>query len=149
MNYLLIICIILSIIDISMNIVFKIMDRKPVKESKPKNDSKEKDFDEDEYINSIEFNRKLDNMIVPLIGKYSNENIVKIVTSNIIKKETHNINRGKLAEYVTHSLSYYNNTYTDSIDEEIHNPMNRYEDSGRSLNSREIDISDTMRNFYE
>ena len=149
MNYLLIICIILSIIDISMNIVFKIMDRKPVKESKPKNDSKEKDFNEDEYINSIEFNRKLDDMIVPLIGKYSNENIVKIITSNIIKKETHNINREKLIDYVRHSLSFYNNNYTDSIDEEIPNPMNRYEDSGRSLNSREVDISDTMRNFYE
>ena len=70
-----------------------------------------------EYLHSLEFNTFLDDSIIPLLGKYSNEEIVTKVFNkvHVHKQPVHAISSDKLREYITDVLSNYHNSYKEDI----------------------------------
>lgn len=105
-------------------------------------------FNEDEYLNSLEFNKKLDGLIIQLLGKHSNEEIAKMISAKIIKTDMHNLNKDKLITYIENVLLSYSNNYNPLSNMEEYT-SNEYIDPARDSKLNEIDISDSMKNFYE
>lgn len=105
----------------------------------------------DEYLNSLEFNKKLDGMIISLLGKYSNKSIAKLITNELSKEDNLDANEEKkILDYVSAVLESYTNTYNSNIDKEVSNRQyNEYVDPARKANLNEVDISNSMKNFYE
>lgn len=105
----------------------------------------------DEYLNSLEFNKKLDGMIISLLGKYSNKSIAKLITNELAKEDNLDANEEKkILDYVSAVLESYTNTYNSNIDKEVSNRQyNEYIDPARKANLNEVDISNSMKNFYE
>lgn len=105
----------------------------------------------DEYLNSLEFNKKLDGMIISLLGKYSNKSIAKLITNELSKEDNLDANEEKkILDYVSAVLESYTNTYNSNIDKEVNNQQyNEYIDPARKANLNEVDISNSMKNFYE
>lgn len=105
----------------------------------------------DEYLNSLEFNKKLDGMIISLLGKYSNKSIAKLITNELAKEDNLDANEEKkILDYVSAVLESYTNTYNSNINKEVSNRQyNEYIDPARKANLNEVDISNSMKNFYE
>lgn len=108
-------------------------------------------FNEDEYLNSLEFNKKLDGMITQLLGKHSNAEIARMISVRIMKTDMHNLNREKLMEYISNVLLNYTNDYDPmrNMEEYTTHESHEYIDPARDSNLNEVDISDSMRNFYK
>lgn len=163
-TFALIIALLVNISAIILNILMikKIMEANKSEEIKEKIDNN--------YINSLEFNTLLDDMIRPLLGKYSNQEIAKsivhtLTSNNTLKK--YNISPNIMKDYILDLLLNYNNNYTSTleVDLERHNPSTDYNKnfmdidelytkksvSGSSSNSNinEVNLSNTLNNFYK
>lgn len=116
---------------------------------------KNNSFNKDEYLNSLEFNKQLDGLIVPLLGKYDNKTIVEKIIQYLKTKnlEINNIPKIELEDYITNVLSNYSNDfYKNNLEEELEEPIvEYYQDPARDFSSQlnnEMDLSNTLRNFY-
>lgn len=132
-------------------------------ECKLKNEENIEEFDHDEYLHSLEFNTKLDNMIVPLLGKESNNEIVKTVLLRIYKEDpkTDKITGKKLEDYVRDILRNYNNPYNmekiyefldeDKKDNYLHTTITNIKSEGASdgVTPVKTDLTNTLNNFYK
>lgn len=122
------------------------------KEKKPVKKKKET-YNNENYLHTLEFNTKLDGIIVPLLGRYSNEDIIK---QSILKlKNDENlsgISENILAKYINDTLLNYRNPYinTDNniddvqIDEEVD-----YKTWFPESNSNMRNIDSALNNFYK
>lgn len=116
---------------------------------------KNNSFNKDEYLNSLKFNKQLDGLIVPLLGKYDNKTIVEKIIQRLKTKnlEINNIPKIELEDYITNVLSNYSNDfYKNNLEEELEEPIvEYYQDPARDFSSQlnnEMDLSNTLRNFY-
>ena len=153
MDKIYIINLILSISDLILAVIIFFLNIKLIKVNKKQKESnKENTFNADDYLISLEFNVLLDKHITPLLGKMSNDEIVNVVSQSIIKDapQASKINNKTLKQYITETLSSYNNTYIDHkinepiIDEEVYDdkqPINR---NDKSM----VDLKNTFFNFY-
>ena len=114
-------------------------------------------FDIDEYINSLEFNTVLDNLIRPLLGQISNEDIAKTIVTELNKtdEKIKQIDDLKLFNYIKDVLLNYHNSYSEVNDifldmkEDFIKGTEEYaEEITKIQNSRE-DISNVLNNFYK
>ena len=116
---------------------------------------KKSNFNKKEYLNSLNFNKKLDGIIVSLLGKYDNKSIVNIADKTLREKDSklNNISKEELKDYISKVLSNYSNTYnTNDFEEEIQPSNTYYQDPAREISSKlnnEVDLSNTLRNFYD
>lgn len=147
---------ILLLVNILMNIIICILFIGLIKNTGNKNKKiKKVEFNKDEYLNSLEFNKKLDGLIVPLLDKNDNETIVEKVIKKLITSDPNinNISNNELQEYITNVLSNYNNNFVKSSDleEELDTSTIVYQDPAREFSqelNNEINISSTLNNFY-
>ena len=147
---------ILLLVNILMNIIICILFIGLIKNTGNKNKKiKKVEFNKDEYLNSLEFNKKLDWLIVPLLDKNDNETIVEKVIKKLITSDPNinNISNNELQEYITNVLSNYNNNFVKSSDleEELDTSTIVYQDPAREFSqelNNEINISSTLNNFY-
>lgn len=116
---------------------------------------KNNSFNKDEYLNSLKFNKQLDGLIVPLLGKYDNKTIVEKIIQHLKTKnlEINNIPKIELEDYIMNVLSNYSNDfYKNNLEEELEEPIvEYYQDPARDFSSQlnnEMDLSNTLRNFY-
>ena len=116
---------------------------------------KNNSFNKDEYLNSLKFNKQLDGLIVPLLGKYDNKTIVEKIIQYLKTKnlEINNIPKIELEDYIMNVLSNYSNDfYKNNLEEELEEPIvEYYQDPARVFSSQlnnEMDLSNTLRNFY-
>lgn len=116
---------------------------------------KNNSFNKDEYLNSLKFNKQLDGLIVPLLGKYDNKTIVEKIIQYLKTKnlEINNIPKIELEDYITNVLSNYSNDfYKNNLEEELEEPIvEYYQDPARDFSpqlNNEMDLSNTLRNFY-
>lgn len=116
---------------------------------------KNNNFNKDEYLNSLKFNKQLDGLIVPLLGKYDNKTIVEKIIQYLKTKnlEINNIPKIELEDYITNVLSNYSNDfYKNNLEEELEEPIvEYYQDPARDFSpqlNNEMDLSNTLRNFY-
>ena len=116
---------------------------------------KNNSFNKDEYLNSLEFNKQLDGLIVPLLGKYDNKTIVEKIIQYLKTKnlEINNIPKIELEDYIMNVLSNYSNDfYKNNLEEELEESIvEYYQDPARGFSSQlnnEMDLSNTLRNFY-
>lgn len=116
---------------------------------------KNNSFNKDEYLNSLKFNKQLDGLIVPLLGKYDNKTIVEKIIQYLKTKnlEINNIPKIELEDYIMNVLSNYSNDfYKNNLEEELEEPIvEYYQDPARDFSSQlnnEMDLSNTLRNFY-
>lgn len=116
---------------------------------------KKSNFNKKEYLNSLNFNKRLDGIIVSLLGKYDNESIVNIADKTLREKDSklNNISKEELKDYISKVLSNYSNTYNaNDFEEEIQSSNTYYQDPAREISSKlnnEVDLSNTLRNFYD
>lgn len=116
---------------------------------------KNNSFNKDEYLNSLKFNKQLDGLIVPLLGKYDNKTIVEKIIQYLKTKnlEINNIPKIELEDYIMNVLSNYSNDfYKNNLEEELEESIvEYYQDPARNFSSQlnnEMDLSNTLRNFY-
>ena len=116
---------------------------------------KNNSFNKDEYLNSLKFNKQLDGLIVPLLGKYDNKTIVEKIIQYLKTKnlEINNIPKIELEDYITNVLSNYSNDfYKNNLEEELEESIvEYYQDPARDFSpqlNNEMDLSNTLRNFY-
>ena len=116
---------------------------------------KNNSFNKDEYLNSLKFNKQLDGLIVPLLGKYDNKTIVEKIIQHLKTKnlEINNIPKIELEDYIMNVLSNYSNDfYKNNLEEELEeSTVEYYQDPAREFSSQlnnEMDLSNTLRNFY-
>lgn len=116
---------------------------------------KNNSFNKDEYLNSLKFNKQLDGLIVPLLGKYDNKTIVEKIIQYLKTKnlEINNIPKIELEDYIMNVLSNYSNDfYKNNLEEELEESIvEYYQDPARGFSSQlnnEMDLSNTLRNFY-
>ena len=116
---------------------------------------KNNSFNKDEYLNSLEFNKQLDGLIVPLLGKYDNKTIVEKIIQYLKTKnlEINNIPKIELEDYIMNVLSNYSNDfYKNNLEEELEESIvEYYQDPAKNFSSQlnnEMDLSNTLRNFY-
>ena len=116
---------------------------------------KNNSFNKDEYLNSLEFNKQLDGLIVPLLGKYDNKTIVEKIIQYLKTKnlEINNIPKIELEDYIMNVLSNYSNDfYKNNLEEELEESIvEYYQDPARDFSpqlNNEMDLSNTLRNFY-
>lgn len=116
---------------------------------------KNNNFNKDEYLNSLKFNKQLDGLIVPLLGKYDNKTIVEKIIQYLKTKnlEINNIPKIELEDYIMNVLSNYSNDfYKNNLEEELEESIvEYYQDPARDFSpqlNNEMDLSNTLRNFY-
>lgn len=116
---------------------------------------KNNSFNKDEYLNSLKFNKQLDGLIVPLLGKYDNKTIVEKIIQYLKTKnlEINNIPKIELEDYIMNVLSNYSNDfYKNNLEEELEESIvEYYQDPARDFSpqlNNEMDLSNTLRNFY-
>lgn len=134
------------ILAISVFNLYKKINNKTEKPTK-----KLKNIDYKEYIYSMKFNTKLDQLIIPLLDKNSNEDII-IKIMNLLYDNDENVQqipKSELKSHIENTLSYYPNKYIENIEEkEVVESIDKqiFVDSPRSDN--EINLSNTLNNFY-
>ena len=146
MIYILFTIMIVQIILMILNLYFTLKVTK-TEEHKP--------IDMLEYIRSVEFNKKLDGLIYPMLDKASNEEIIKRSVKELKRtdKNMQYINQKDLINYIRDILSNYNNNYKEaeieSLEEEIDQKPSAYYDPALDMNLRSTNsISNALNSFY-
>lgn len=116
-------------------------------------------FNQDEYLNSYDFNVKLDGLIQPLLGKHSNNVIADLCIAKLysVDKNLEYIDDNDVYDYIIKVLENYNNTYdSDNTSEEDiveEKTEEVYYDPARefssNLNNKGTDITNTLKDFYK
>ena len=90
---------------------------KECKDLRCKIDPKKEEINVDEILYSFEFNTALDGKIRPLLGKYSNDKIVKIIIDQMYGSKIYDkIPTPVLEEHIRETLRNYNNPYNANKD---------------------------------
>lgn len=173
---------ILKIIPIILSVPACILALKSLKmcnEIKCKIDPKKEEINVDEILYSFEFNTALDGKIRPLLGKYSNDKIVKIIIDQMYGSKIYDkIPIPVLEEHIRETLRNYNNPYNankdlyefldESVDDQAHRlatmntmvdnlPSNgitvKVDDSLKGTNgvtpNNQTNINNVLNNFYK
>lgn len=83
--------------------------------NKSRNVLKEKYSNQTEYLHSLDFNIHLDEMIQPLLGSNTNEEIISKIFKTVRTYEhLDTIDNKELHQYITDVLSNYHNSYNEN-----------------------------------
>lgn len=143
---------IISIILSSIAILVSIYVYFIITESNREETTSEEDNNLDEKLNSLEFNTRLDDLIRPMLGKYTNEEITKKLTDYIINyemKDTNESNIDIIKNYISDLLLVYNN----HIEPELVNDASEeyFEDIKVSdvQQNNDFNIDNVLKDFYK
>lgn len=117
---------------------------------KPSKQVKEKPFNIDEYLNSYNFNIKLDGLVLELKDKYDNETIANKIYLYLVQSDQNctKIEKNILLNYIKDVLRNYVNNYTNNKEPEI-NQFMFTEEINTSQEKNKTNIDNILNNFYK
>ena len=136
---------IISLLSLSISLYSLYKQNKQLKDKKEIIKKKKNNIDKYDYLYSLDFNNKLDGYIKPLLGKFSNNEIIAKVISKLNKEDIiiKSIDDKEMKEYIFNILKYYDNNFIEK-DNDIKNISIE-----ENINDKDIDLSSTLNAFYK